>query len=99
MRRRESVLPSGDNRATVTFSWESGLPTLVLCKQQGISAFLASPPVSDDLVFFFFFLERFLSPIYFLFLFLVVKNKAMESTEEEVFVQILKIFQSFVEYC
>lgn len=39
------------SRAIITLSWGSGLPTLVLCKQQGISAFLASPPVSDDLIF------------------------------------------------
>lgn len=48
------MLPSADNtgsRATVTLSRGSGLPTLVLCIQQGISAFLASPPVSDDLLF------------------------------------------------
>lgn len=44
------------------------------------------------------FLERFLSPLYFLFVFLVVKNKAMKSTEEEVFVQILKVFQSLAQY-
>lgn len=78
------------SRATVTPSWGSGLPILVLCKQQGISAFLASPPASDDLI---------VGKIPTTPLFLVVKNKVMKSSEEEVFVQILKIFQSLVEYC
>lgn len=75
------------SRATVTLSWGAGLPTLVLCKQQGISAFLASPPVSDDLIF---------GKIPIPPLFLVVKNKVMKSSEEEVFVQILKIFQALL---
>lgn len=97
MCRRECMLPRADNtgsRATVTLSRRSGLPTLVLCIQQGISAFLASPPVSDDLL-----CGKIPIPLYFLFVFLVVKNKAMKSTEEEVFVQILKVFQSLVQYC